>query len=328
MEQHPVPQNISSYEFRLVGDMTLRQFGYLAGGVVVALFFYALPLPAIIKWPLIIIPAFTGFALAFMPIAERPLANWIIAFVRAIFSPTIFVWQKKKVTPEIFAPVVFTPPPIKTQLGPTDKSQLNEYLRSLPFQKPMNKLDQLELTFLQQIAGLFPKGEMKLPTIFPTPTGTLKMPEEKPVFQPPKSEKEFKIPQAKVISVPFTPKPVKPVVLPEKPGRAPQPTVKAKLSPTLPIPSPPTRPNLIVGMVIDPKQEIIEGAIIEIRNHEGLPVRALKTNKLGQFMIATPLENDIYEIETEKEGFLFDIIKLEVKGEIIQPIEIKAKSAL
>ena len=33
METHPVPQNISSYEFRLVGDMTLKQFLYLAGGI-------------------------------------------------------------------------------------------------------------------------------------------------------------------------------------------------------------------------------------------------------------------------------------------------------
>jgi hypothetical protein len=327
MEQHPVPQNISSYEFRLVGDMTLKQFGYLAGGVAVGLFFYALPLSAIIKWPLIFIPAFIGFALAFMPIEERPLATWIVAFIKAIISPTIFIWQKRKEIPEIFAPIVFTPLPTRTQLGPTDKTQLNEYLRSLPFLKPLNKIDQQEALFLQQIAGLFPAGAIKFPVIPPTPPPQ-KAAEEKPVFKLPKLEKEIKVPPAKVISVPYTPVPTKPVVLPEKPGRTAQPTVKAKQSSALPIPDQPTRPNLIVGMVLDPNKEIIEGAIIEIRNHQGLPVRALKTNKLGQFMIATPLENDIFEIETEKEGYLFDIIKLEVKGEIIEPLEIKAKSAL
>jgi len=326
MEQHPVPQNISSYEFRLVGDMTLKQFGYLAGGVAVALFFYALPLPAIIKWPLVFTFAFLGFALAFMPIEERPLATWILAFAKAVFSPTIFVWQKRKETPEIFAPIVFTPIPAKTQLGPTDKTQLNEYLRSLPFPKPLNKIDQQEALFLQQIAGLFPTGAMKFPVIPPTPP--TKKPPELPIFQPPKPIKEVKVPPAKVISVPYTPIPAKPVVLPEKPGRVAQPTVRAKQSSTLPIPDPPTRANLIVGMVLDPDKEILEGAIIEIRNRQGLPVRALKTNKLGQFMIATPLENDIYEIETEKEGYLFDIIKLEVKGEIIMPLEIRAKGQM
>jgi len=91
------------------------------------------------------------------------------------------------------------------------------------------------------------------------------------------------------------------------------------------IPTPPTRPNIIVGMVLDNEGKIVEGAILEIRNAQDLPVRALKTNRLGQFMIATPLENDLYEIEVEKEGFHFDTIKIEVKGEIIKPIEIRAK---
>ena len=37
MEQHPIPQQISSYEFKLVGEMTLKQFLKAAGGVVLAL---------------------------------------------------------------------------------------------------------------------------------------------------------------------------------------------------------------------------------------------------------------------------------------------------
>jgi len=36
MEQHPIPQQISSYQFKLVGDMTLAQFGKAAGGIVIA----------------------------------------------------------------------------------------------------------------------------------------------------------------------------------------------------------------------------------------------------------------------------------------------------
>jgi hypothetical protein len=78
-------------------------------------------------------------------------------------------------------------------------------------------------------------------------------------------------------------------------------------------------------MVFDNQGKIVEGAILEIRNSQGIPVRALKTNRLGQFTIATPLENDTYEVETEKEGYQFDIIKIEAKGEIIPPIEIRAK---
>ena len=53
-QQHPIPQQISSYQFRLVGDMTLKQFFQLAGGALVSLLFYASPLHPLIKWPFII----------------------------------------------------------------------------------------------------------------------------------------------------------------------------------------------------------------------------------------------------------------------------------
>ena len=71
MEQHPVPQQISSYEFRLVGDMTLKQFGQLAAGGILALFFYVSPLPGYFKWPLMIFSFFGGAAMAFLPFEEN-----------------------------------------------------------------------------------------------------------------------------------------------------------------------------------------------------------------------------------------------------------------
>ena len=43
MQQHPVPQNVTQYQFRLVGDMTLKQFLELAGGMLLAYLIYAPP---------------------------------------------------------------------------------------------------------------------------------------------------------------------------------------------------------------------------------------------------------------------------------------------
>ena len=62
MEQHPVPQHIASYEFRLIGDMTLKQFAQLAAGAILGLIIYALPMPSIFKWPFIVFFGFSGFA--------------------------------------------------------------------------------------------------------------------------------------------------------------------------------------------------------------------------------------------------------------------------
>lgn len=94
MQQHPIPQNIIGFQFKLVGDMTLKQFGYLAGGAVIAYFTTKLPYPSIFTYPVAGLLAFFGFALAFLPIEDRPLDIWIKNFFIAIFSPTQFIYKK------------------------------------------------------------------------------------------------------------------------------------------------------------------------------------------------------------------------------------------
>ena len=74
-----------------------------------------------------------------------------------------------------------------------------------------------------------------------------------------------------------------------------------------------------------PDGKIIEAAILEIKDASGRPVRAVKTNKLGHFLIVTPLQEGIYEIISEKEGFEFNDVSFEAKGDIIPPIAIRAK---
>ena len=97
MEQHAVPQDITGFKFKLVGDMTLKQFGELAGGAVVAYLFFASGWHPFIRWPLVFLFGFLGFALAFLPIEERPLDIWIINFIRAIYQPTLYIWRKDAV---------------------------------------------------------------------------------------------------------------------------------------------------------------------------------------------------------------------------------------
>jgi hypothetical protein len=94
MQQHPVPQNVIGFQFKLVGDMTLKQFGYLAGGAAAAFLTSKLPYPSIFTYPLAGILAFFGFALAFLPVEERPLDIWVKNFITSIFSPTQFYYHK------------------------------------------------------------------------------------------------------------------------------------------------------------------------------------------------------------------------------------------
>jgi len=91
--EHPIPQDISAYQFRLVGDMTIKQFMQVAAGALISLLIYSSNIPPYVKWPLIILSFLSGIALAFFPIQDRPLAKWISLFLKAIYSPTVYRWQ-------------------------------------------------------------------------------------------------------------------------------------------------------------------------------------------------------------------------------------------
>lgn len=286
MEQHPIPQAITTYEFRLVGEMTLKQFGKLAVGLGLAFLFYVSPLPFYLKWPLILIFAGLGVALAFVPIQGRPLEIWIIAFIKAIYSPTEYVFQKQLELPEFLKESVVAQPAV--QVSPKappipSRAKLEEYLGTLPVQEKMTAWEQAEKQFLSQVQSAFKK----------IPAPSLPVTEPKPVSQP--------------------------KVKPATPTVAPTPAQKA------PPPLTPTQPNIISGIIKDPQGKMVEGAIIEIKDIQGFPVRALKSNSLGQFKIASPLANGAYEIEVEKQGLKFDIIKIKLEEKTISPLEIKAR---
>ena len=282
MERHPVPKQISGYEFRLIGDMTLKQFGELAAGEVLALICWRLPIPPILKYPLVGLLVFLGVALAFIPINERPLDRWIVNFFKAIYLPSQFIWKKSEVVLDFLEKPVFVRPAKPPKPVPQDRKKLEEYLRTIPA-VPISPLEKEGEENLQRISSLLGKAVAE-PTVIEI-AKIQKITRQKPTYK----------------------------------------TVKPKFEPELPMPSRPAIANLLVGMVLDDQGKILPDVIIEIRDEAGFPVRALKANKLGQFRIATPLKNGTYEIELEKEGYQFDIIKLEVKGEIIEPMEIRAK---
>ncbi|KKS33170.1 MAG: hypothetical protein UU93_C0001G0001, partial [Candidatus Amesbacteria bacterium GW2011_GWA2_42_12] len=87
----------------------------------------------------------------------------------------------------------------------------------------------------------------------------------------------------------------------------------------------PETPNIISGVVVNSQNASVESAIIEITDMAtGIPVRALRTNKLGQFRIATPVGNGKYQMTTEKDGLNFETLSFEADGKIINPIQIIA----
>lgn len=324
MEQHAIPQQISSYQFRLVGDMTLKQFFQLAGGALVSLLFYASPLPPLIKWPFILFFALLGVALAFLPFEERPLEKWILAFFRSIYSPTLFSWQKLQKPP-----VFFQAEPAPTGIAPVPEKPAGGFVPiTSPAGTVFSKLEDAEKTFLSSVTQLFggggtttpgiptpsaPKGPLEVPFSMPTSVGTPGLAPKVVVEEKPAPTAAA--PEIKTSAVAQT------VIGQSVSGRAAQFAMEAAP------PNPPTVANTVVGQIFDKEGKIVNGAILEIRDAAGRPVRALRSNMLGHFIIVTPLQNGTYEIIPEKEGLSFDQLTFEAKGEIIPPIAIRAKGS-
>ena len=132
--KHPVPQNVMDVEFKVVGDLTLRQLGFLCLGGVGAYIFYNSGLPSF--WAILLagLAIILGIAVAFVPIEERGLDKWVVLFLRAMTFQTQLIWKKSSITPayflsdyaDIIKNEIITLTPIKS------RNKLDEYLGLLP----------------------------------------------------------------------------------------------------------------------------------------------------------------------------------------------------
>src|SRR3989338_1223493 len=131
-KQHPIPQNVLGVEFKLVGGLTLRQFGFLAFFVVIAFIIYQSGLPGIIKVPVASTVAIFGAFISLVPIQDRSADIWIKNFLFAISSPTERVWQKSEANLDLFFELQEARTSIREskEVGPShNRTELKEFLR-------------------------------------------------------------------------------------------------------------------------------------------------------------------------------------------------------
>jgi len=360
MIQHPIPQNVTTYQFRLIGDMTIQQFIYLAAGVGGAIFFYYTNLFFPIKWALVLFSALTGFAVAFLPLEDRPLDQWITNYIRAIYRPTRFVWKKSNTVPPYLtytstASILPADAQELARIAAVRKQQgLRSFLVTLP--EESGSTDAYESASVSNILNLFnnpassgPISPSSVPPISttanilvnvaPTVSNNNKDPNlPAQEMEPPKPLSQTQQVNPEAIRVEKSVDETK-ITTPDETADVPQPnsntitavnldqpTISATTATNLPFPSTPTTPDTIVGMVLDSNEKIVDNAIIEVLDEAGLPVRATKTNQLGQFFSTTPLKRGSYRIVVEKPGLVFDTIKLEIIGQIVNPLKIQAKN--
>lgn len=389
---HAVPQNVTNFEFHLVGDMTLKQFGYLAAGLGMAYLTFVFPgfvtSAPFLAWPLIIIFAALGTAFAFLPIQERPLDYWLAAFLKAIFRPTKLKYESKILPLEdpLFKKRLnyylnlnrqaASLEPVKAVIRPNINSKIkNESAVTFSNDLITQKASSEEIkSFLSSKITAAPSPLMAQ---IPLPPASLKnLPNqdfaEQPAGQLPEKEqlkktvelaKEAQDTQVKIVNLERQLGQIKSTAA--QPGSDPNSYINqfeqvlgdlqklnehaSLLSHELAVlaksvtggpgasservtqPSSvqtvalTTFPNVINGIVTDSKGSYVEGAIVVTHDKHGVPVRALKSNKLGQFIAATPLPNGIYTIAVEKEDLVFDTASVELTGQVLNGVLISAR---
>ncbi len=158
--QHPVPQNVMDVEFKLIGELTIRQFSYLVVFGLLFLLTYNSPLPLLFKVPILIVEVLAGISFAFLPYNDITLDKWTVNYIRAITMPRIRIWKHLPNTPYFFT---YTPKSKEV------KEQVREYssnkdrsksIQELFNKKPPEKLGsfeddsditQHEIAYLQKI---------------------------------------------------------------------------------------------------------------------------------------------------------------------------------
>lgn len=404
MENHPIPQDITGFQFKLIGNMTVRQFAYLAVGVVLAWICYALPLPFLIKLPFALVFGLSGVAFAFLPIEGRPMDTMISNFVKALLNPTQFIYVKT-------GGEFYSPPAIDTnhpsaaaqrqQTTTLSGDRLKSFLDSLP-KRPKNKLDEKEMVFFESLANISSPGSGRsIPSVSPNYTpphifsaapvkaSDLKKKEEEDkkdaqIKEPVNSQEEasqdvllgkasvleqelqkakeeerhqaqgsadFQAAHQKVLELEnllndtvaqkkqlenqilslqkkldmqgkkvYSPS----VAVPEKEPTKNIRSIPKSMGKGVGIPNAPEYPNVITGIIKDPRSNPLANILVEVKDSDGNPVRAFKTNAIGQFASATPLINGTYTIEFEdpKGVSKFDTIQFVADGNIILPVEV------
>lgn len=462
MEQHAVPQDITGFKFKLVGDMTLKQFGELAAGAIVAYMFYASSWHPFLKWPFVLLFGFFGVALAFIPIEERPLDLWILNFFRAIYHPTLYVWKRSSggtdlsmtTKPPVQKPVVSVEPTEEADLGLTpwpfeDKKDIKEKKEESEPTKDKVETTEIEPQ-ISETESTPPVSQQFSSSVADTakqtaaPSPVVSVGSAQPSTPPPLSVEELqKLREQKITELEKTKQKLQEATREAKEqayqrqvapnavtvdqlaklreakiadsdkqtatkvgageaqlqilvsqnralveqigeiknkiyalGGAEPGELKSRLDTLLSqrdglsqkikaledqlaglraaplaqpayqprvISSPTTgvkvmdhlpktqrmvslsdQPNIISGMVASEKGAPIDGVIVLIKDKAGNSIRALKTNSVGQFIVATPLPNGTYYVELEKQGYHFNTLEVTLSGQVLSPLEIPA----
>lgn len=271
MEQHPVPRQITTFEFQLVGKLTIKQFIYLAGGAAVAVvLFFLTPSVLFLNWIIAGLPVLIAVGFAFIPINERPLEVWVHNLIKRIMSPTQYYYHKRNKPPAIMLGIQLPPREVMAAYLQA-KQKLADYEFTAK-NRNKNEESTIEENRQQRVREVQQIQVVKAPQIPLSPVMAF---------------------TALTLQQTQTPEPPPPPVA------------------TAPPPPPPTESQpepveetsdqgvfTVSGSVVSINNIPLPGMLVYVK-HGSETVRIMKTNAQGAFANAIPLPNGPYELIVE-----------------------------
>lgn len=209
MDQHPIPQDVTGFQFKLIGTMTVKQFGYVAVGAVLAVILYYLPInsPLGILLKVFLIPALgaSGVIIAFVPVDGRPIDVMATNFAKALFSPNQYIYKRQGRKMSFSVVNVVKPTAAQTAaqgtaqaskpMSQSDDKQAKLQAFLINSQGGVkNELDKKEASFLNAFTPVLPTAG-----VVATPSPTLAAPTQTPIQAGPK----FVTPKPAMTSIPM-----------------------------------------------------------------------------------------------------------------------------
>ena len=172
--QHPVPQNIMDVEFKLIGELTMRQFSYLLVFGFAA-YFSARSIPGIMRYPAVIFFVLLALGLAFIPVGERGLDEWIMNFYKSITAPTQRKWRKELQLPTAFLydNLAIVQHEMITLAPTSSRRKLEEYLKSKLDENVDDPLDIPEKSYVMKLKEVYQNDSSFNAPTYGAPVGIL-----------------------------------------------------------------------------------------------------------------------------------------------------------
>lgn len=390
MENHPIPQDVTGFKFKLIGSITLKQFLYLLFFGIFCVISFIMPVSPLIKIPFMFFFGALGAALAFVPIEGRPLDVMLVHFLKALPSENRYIYHKKGAN---FFAYEYLKASAHSHTKSLESDTTEQQRKSMLMSQLRNssyRPDQQEIDFMKNIKSFFeetaytksttttpiapvaplPPQPAPAPVVVQQVSPKASQPSdyakslgeqalalqrqiEKTELQEKTSQNQSELEHQindlqsqlnRILSqrdllekkmLEYEKESVKKDVYTpsaQKVDEAPQEkiTQSARIVSTKEsqlkagFPSLPDIGNIVLGIVKDPREKVLQNILVEVVDKNEIPVRAFKTNALGQFAAATQLPNGTYKVffEDPKKEHEFDTIEITLNGDIFQPLEV------